>query len=768
MYITKCFYNSNYDKGVLKSLIAKGKPKTIPTKVIVKSRQWGRVKKGPRGGENTDFVNKGLQGHGHPVANALNAKEHSIHTARYPVQESQNTERYESTKEATIICPFEKPQSKHCLLSPLTTKEVSWSGNALDTSKLTPDNKCGVNRDNSVAQNSDCVPLYDINRSSDKYVNTVIQRYSALKKIQSSQTCHLFNQWRIQSKYDFGFIPLSDFILPNNADVGNIISCPIEQHLHVKASGCSNFMHCRTPVVSQLNVDAWEASLVDYWDKQLMFLIRYGFPLDFNRDSPLYSDNRNHNSAVEFPNDVRAYLEEEREFGAILRPFKKCPIKNCHFSPFMTRHKPNSDNRRVIIDLSWPLENSVNDGIDKNSYLGTDFSLTFPSIDHITDEVRRIGKGAHLYKIDISRAFRHVKIDPGDYDLMGLYWQDAYLDTCLAFGTKHGSQIFQRLSNAVRHILRRHGYDVINYIDDFIGFGTPEVAEKSFQCLYQILQNLGLTISQKKLITPATRVVCLGVMIDTEKSTISVPTEKLSEIQTTVRDWLTKTSCTKRQLQSILGQLLYIHKCVRPARLFLNRMLQLLRDNYAERYITLTHEFKHDLLWFSKFLNNYNGVSIFDHKNFNQKLELDACLTGMGGVCGNYVYHLKIERGYGNLNIVHLEMLNILVALRIFGPQWAKQKLLIKCDNDAVVKVMNSGRTQDQFLGACARNIWFHSALLDIDIKYVHVLGSQNQTADLLSRWTGSIQDQNQLCNLVERPIWLEVLPQMLFVDFTM
>ena len=91
-----------------------------------------------------------------------------------------------------------------------------------------------------------------------------------------------------------------------------------------------------------------------------------------------------------------------------------------------------------------------------------------------------------------------------------------------------------------------------------------------------------------------------------------------------------------------------------------------------------------------------------------------------------------------------------------------------KCDNDAVVKVMNSGRTQDQFLGACARNIWFHSALLDIDIKYVHVLGSQNQTADLLSRWTGSIQDQNQLCNLVERPISLEVLPQMLFVDFTM
>ena len=434
----------------------------------------------------------------------------------------------------------------------------------------------------------------------------------------------------------------------------------------------------------------------------------------------------------------------------------------------MTRHKPNSDNRRVIIDLSWPLENSVNDGIDKNSYLGADFSLTFPSVDHITDEVRRIGKGAHLYKIDISRAFCHVKIDPLDYDLLGLHWQDAYLDTCLPFGTKHGSQIFQRLSDAVRHILRQHGYDVINYIGDFIGFSMPEVARKSYHCLYKILQNLGLTISQKKLVTPTTKVVCLGVLIDTEKSTISIPSEKLSEIQTTVQEWLSKTTCTKRQLQSILGQLLYIHKCVCPARLFLNRMLQLLRDNYAERTITLTDEFKRDLFWFSKILNNYNGISIFDHKNFRQKLELDACLTGMGGVCGNYVDHLKIQRGYGNLNIVHLEMLNILVALRIFGPQWTKQKLLMKCDNDAVVKVLNSGRTQDQFLGACARNIWFHSALLDIDIKYVHVLGSQNQTADLLSRWRDSIEDKNKLYSLVESPTWLKASPQMLFVDFTM
>ena len=48
---------------------------------------------------------------------------------------------------------------------------------------------------------------------------------------------------------------------------------------------------------------------------------------------------------------------------------KKKTIEGGHSSPFMTRAKPNSDRRRVIIDLSWPLGASVNAGIDKNAYL---------------------------------------------------------------------------------------------------------------------------------------------------------------------------------------------------------------------------------------------------------------------------------------------------------------------------------------------------------------------------------------------------------------
>ena len=93
------------------------------------------------------------------------------------------------------------------------------------------------------------------------------------------------------------------------------------------------------------------------------------------------------------------------------------PIPNCHISPFMSRPKPNSDPKWVILDLSWPEGVLVNDGVDKHGYMGSDFSLTFPSIDHLTLELTKLGWGAHIYKIDVSRIFRHLKMDPFDYDL---------------------------------------------------------------------------------------------------------------------------------------------------------------------------------------------------------------------------------------------------------------------------------------------------------------------------------------------------------------
>ena len=136
--------------------------------------------------------------------------------------------------------------------------------------------------------------------------------------------------------------------------------------------------------------------LKGYWDTQLIDLLRFGFPLDIDRSSTLKCDNKNHSSATDFPLDVEVYLKEETKFGAILGPFVNNPILECRNSPFMTTENPNSLHRCVILDLSWLKGASVNTGVNKDSYLGTDFVLSLPTIDHIMSHVRVLGPGAHL------------------------------------------------------------------------------------------------------------------------------------------------------------------------------------------------------------------------------------------------------------------------------------------------------------------------------------------------------------------------------------
>ena len=270
-----------------------------------------------------------------------------------------------------------------------------------------------------------------------------------------------------------------------------------------------------------------------------------------------------------------------------------------------------------------------------------------------------------------------------------------------------------------------------------------------------LVADLGLDISMDKLVQLSTSVICLGILIDSEIQTIAVPPEKLQEIVHICAIWSNKKSCTINQLQSLLGSLLYITKCVRPARYFLNRMLQLLRDNHDCRVITLNQEFHCDLNWFNVFLKSYNGVTFYYQPNNQHAIHLDACLTGLGGCYNNMVYTIQIPVGYKGYNINHLEMINIMVALKIWGTSWSNQCVQIFCDNLPVVEVIRTGKARDQILAACARNIWLLSALYNIRLIVSHIIGQDNTIADLLSRWYKTPNNHTKLTALLPIHHWI-------------
>ena len=253
-------------------------------------------------------------------------------------------------------------------------------------------------------------------------------------------------------------------------------------------------------------------------------------------------------------------------------------------------------------------------------------------MDNIVDKLKQLGDSALLFKIYISRAFRHLKIDPGDLDLLGLKHGSYYIDGTLAFGFWHRSVYFQRCTDAVRYTMHhKFGYpNLQNYIDDLIYPAMPHEIHEAYASLLSLLNDLGLEISEKKLIPPTSKAICLGIEIDAYNKTLSIPLEKLEEIKNMCNTWTTKIRATKTQLQSLLGSLLYITKCVKPARYFLNRMLHLLRNNHDCRTIHLDKDFHQDLNWFVTFLTQYNGVTFYDIQEVQETIVLDTCLQGLG------------------------------------------------------------------------------------------------------------------------------------------
>ena len=270
--------------------------------------------------------------------------------------------------------------------------------------------------------------------------------------------------------------------------------------------------------------------------------------------------------------------------------------------------------------------------------------------------------------------------------------------------------------------MRQYDHHIINYCDDLIGYGLPSKTDASFNTLCSLLQELGLTISEAILVPPSTSVTCLGILINTIDGRIS---EKLC--------WMTgKTPATKRQLQSLLGSLLHATKCVKNARFFLNRMLTTFRNAKNPHDIKLDQDLTRDPKWFQQFLPLFNGVCLYSQRQIQGVIQVDTSCQGLWGHWDNQVYKLAIPLGYSGLGIVQLEILNVFLALRVWGSIWGGHQIKLECGEAVVAVLMQDSR--DPVLAVYAHNIHMIASYFDINLFVINVSGIDNTVADLLSR----------------------------------
>lgn len=521
-----------------------------------------------------------------------------------------------------------------------------------------------------------------------------------------------------------------------------ILETFVKNHDEVKKSGLHNFEGCKIPIYSKINIQFLRFWLQNYNDSQVCDFLEYGWPVGHDGSPFRSSFSRNHSGATNFPDDIAKYLKKELNYKAIVGPFKKNPFCcESALSPLNSVPKKESLERRVIVDLSFPENESVNDGIKKDEYLGEEITISYPKVDDFVRLIKRKGKGCKMFKRDLKRAYRQLVVDPGDIHLLGYKWRShLYYDRVLTMGLRSAAFICMRTTNAIAYICAQAGLEILNYLDDLAGCEYSENSDEAFHELGRVLSKCGIEESIEKATPPATKMIFIGILFDSENFTISIDNTRLIEISQLVHEWLTKKWCTKKELQSLLGKLNFVSQCVRSSRIFIARMLNLLREFPESNKLVITEDFRLDLKWWQKFLPMYNGISMMISEDWSQPDQLfsvDSCLTGCGGWMNGRFFQCVFPEFIldQNLHINLLEMLTVVVALKIWGKYLANLKVVIFCDNFVTVRVLNTGASKNKFLQACLREICWLGAIHNFDIKSKHVSGCDNRIPDLLSRW---------------------------------
>ena len=239
---------------------------------------------------------------------------------------------------------------------------------------------------------------------------------------------------------------------------------------------------------------------------------------------------------------------------------------------------------------------------------------------------------------------------------------------------------------------------------------------------------------------PSPCVTFLGIEMDSIAMELRLPQKKISELKGLIRCWLGRRSCVKRELQSLVGKLQHACKVVRPGRSFLRRMFELLAGVHKDHHhIRLNTSFRSDLVWWDTFLEAWNGKSIlrrpFDDAVEDVSLFSDASGSfGCGAWWARHWFQFAWPDCWGGRNITLKEILPVVLACAVWGPQWRGRKVVAHVDNEGAVAVLNSGSSKKGQIMHLMRSLFFIVAHYQISLRACHVPGAQNGIADAISR----------------------------------
>ena len=265
--------------------------------------------------------------------------------------------------------------------------------------------------------------------------------------------------------------------------------------------------------------------------------------------------------------------------------------------------------------------------------------------------------------------------------------------------------LFNQLADAI-HWSLQHNYNVrhvLHYLDDFFTAGSPGSTEcaDNLQSMLSLCTTINAPVKSSKIEGPSTRITFLGIVIDTDEMTAGISLERKADLILSIQSLRRKDKCTKYQLLSLVGKLSFVCKVIPVGRIFLHRLLNFsckLKRMHHRRY--LTTEACLDLDWWLAFLPTWSGTSYILESNWSTSpsmaLYTDASGTlGWGAYwAGHWIQAHWLPDQIGK-DIAWKELFAIASAVNTWGHHWPRKKLLVHCDNQAVVDIWKKGTTDN-------------------------------------------------------------------------
>ena len=148
-----------------------------------------------------------------------------------------------------------------------------------------------------------------------------------------------------------------------------------------------------------------------------------------------------------------------------------------------------------------------------------------------------------------------------------------------------------------------------HYLEDFWTCGPPApstLCHNNLDHMLTICDELGFATNPQETVLPCTQLELLGVELDSVAQEAGITETSLGETIDMLYEWRLQSSCTKRQLQSLIGKQLYLLS-LSPRQ----NVQELQNVQRPSHHIWLGYHFLKDLNWWLLFLQDWNGKSMF-------------------------------------------------------------------------------------------------------------------------------------------------------------